>query len=183
MIDYETLYVPSIGSPRAGLCSITISEGKVGIMAGTLEVLGYPKRIKIHRGVRTNSGKIVIEAADEDPGAILVDYDRKKVCFYSKEILDPLKEMIRQYAKGEFTPGIYFLIKGVVTEEKAVEFDFRDAFHRIVNVSESASNALDRYRQKTYGKKENKKSSGHKNVTAFNAASGFNMPKMAGKMT
>ena len=71
-------------------------------MAGTLEVLGYPKRIKIHRGVRTNSGKIVIEAADEDPGAILVDYDRKKVCFYSKEILDPLKEMIRQYAKGEF---------------------------------------------------------------------------------
>ena len=42
-------------------------------MAGTLEVLGYPKRIKIHRGVRTNSGKIVIEAADEDPGAILVE--------------------------------------------------------------------------------------------------------------
>ena len=63
------------------------------------------------------------------------------------------------------------------------KFDFRDAFHRVVNVSESASNALDRYRQKTYGKKENKKSSGHKNVTAFNAASGFNMPKMAGKMT
>ena len=40
-------------------------------MPGVLEVLGYPKRIKIHRGVRANAGKIVIEAAeDEDAGAI-----------------------------------------------------------------------------------------------------------------
>ena len=131
-----------------------------------------------YNGVKSN-----VDEISKDVEHILVDYDRKKVCFYSKEILEPLKEMIRQYAKGEFTPGIYFLIKGVVTEEKAVEFDFRDAFHRVVNVSESASNALDRYRQKTYGKKDNKKSSGHKNVTTFNAASGFNMPKMAGKMT
>ena len=40
-------------------------------MPGVLEVLGYPKRIKIHRGVRANADKIVIEAAeDEDAGAI-----------------------------------------------------------------------------------------------------------------
>lgn len=184
MKDYEVVYVPSVGSPRAGLCSLTISEGKVGLMAGVLEVLGYPKRIKIHRGVRANAGKIVIEAAeDEDAGAILVDYDRRKVCFYSKEILEPLKDMIRQYAKCEFTPGIYFLIKGTVIEERAVEFNFRDAFHRVVNVSETATRALDNYRQKAYGKKSNSKPAPQKNVSSFNTTAGFNMPKMAGRMS
>ena len=153
-------------------------------MPGVLEVLGYPKRIKIHRGVRANAGKIVIEAAEnEDAGAILVDYDRRKVCFYSKEILDPLKDMIRQYAKYEFTPGIYFLIEGTVIEENAVEFNFRYAYHRVVNVSETASKALDNYRKKSYGKKSNTKQVSQKRTNAYNTTAGFNMPKMAGKMS
>ena len=182
MNDYELVYVPSVGNPRAGMCSISVSEGKVRIFPGVLEKLGNPKRIVICRGVRSNEGKVVIRKAEDTPGALLIDYDRKKICFYSKEILDPFKDLIRQYAQMEFTPGIFFMIKGVPIAEDAIEFDFRYVTYRIMNVSEKAANALISYRKKTTGKSDSQNILEPKIIPAYSAASGFNMPKMTGRM-
>ena len=90
MNDYEMIFVPSVGSPQAGACCLTISESRGGLFPAVFEMLGYPKRIGIRRGINANEGKIIIEATDDVPGAILVDYDRRKNSFYSKEILNPL---------------------------------------------------------------------------------------------
>ena len=40
--------------------------------------------------------------------------------------------MVRQYGKGEFKPGIFFTVKGKMTSDGAVEFDFRDVMYREV---------------------------------------------------
>ena len=124
MKDYEMVYVSSVGSPQAGNCCLTVSSGKVGLFPAVLEILGYPKRIAFHRGIRSNAGKVVVEAAEDIPGAILVNYDRKKICFYSREILDPLQELVQTNAHGEFVPGIFYTVKGVAAGENTVEFDF-----------------------------------------------------------
>ena len=113
MNDYEMIFVPSVGSPQAGACCLTISESRVGLFPAVFEMLGYPKRIAIRRGINANEGKIIIEAADDVPGAILVDYDRRKNSFYSKEILNPLKDLIRKQVQGDFCPGIFYTVKGV----------------------------------------------------------------------
>ena len=183
MNDYEVLYVPSSGSPRSGSCCITISEGKVGFSYGVLEKLGFPKRIGVRRGVRTNEGKIIIAAAtDDEPGSIYVDYDRKKICFYSKEMLDPLKDLIRKCVKGEFYPGIFYTVKGKVIAEKAMEFDFRDAMYKVVNVDNENMKHVRQGKRKDSARKESQKPSGKVIPTSFGTASGFNMPNLAGRM-
>ena len=133
MNDYEKIFVSSIGSPWAGMCGLTISEGRVRLFLAVPRRIGSPERIMIHLGVRSNEGKIIVEATENVPGSILVDYDRKKYCFYSSELVEPLKNLIRKYAHGDFMPGIYYTLKGTAVGENAVEFDFRDAVHRVVN--------------------------------------------------
>ena len=181
MNDYEVLYVPSSGSPRAGICCITVSEGKVGFSSGVLEKIGFPKRITVRRGVRKNEGKLIIEAAaDDEPGSIYVDYDRKKICFYSKEMVDPLKDLIRKCVKGEFYPGIFYTIKGKMVEENALEFDFRDAMFRVVNVDNENIKRIRAETRKDSARSGKQISSGKVIPTSFSAASGFNMPQMTG---
>ena len=183
MNDYEKIFVSSVGSPWAGMCGLTISEGKVRLFPAVLRKIGSPERIMIHLGVRSNEGKIIVEAAENVPGSILVDYDRKKYCFYSSELVEPLKNLIRKYAHGEFMPGIYYTVKGTAIGENVVEFDFRDAVHRVVNVDQELVQKMRDEKKKSSGRKENQKTSGHTKVSAFSASSGFNMPNMAGRMT
>ena len=95
MNDYEKVFVSSVGSPWAGMCGLTISEGKVRLYPAVLRRSGSPERIMIQLGVRSNEGKIVIEASENVPGSILVDYDRKKLCFYSPELVEPLKILFK----------------------------------------------------------------------------------------
>ena len=40
-------------------------------------------------------------------------------------------EMVRQYGKGEFKPGIYYTVKGKKVED-GIEFDFREVLYREV---------------------------------------------------
>lgn len=186
MNDYEMIYVPSVGSPQAGACCLTISENRVGLLSAVFEVLGYPKRIAIHRGINANEGKIIIEAVEDVPGAILVDYDRRKFSFYSKEILNPLKDLIRKYAQGDFYPGIFYTIKGVLNGDNAVEFDFRDAVHRVVKGKQiNGRNALKKNNTSTRnaGHASKSGSGGAGKTAAFSASSGFNMPNMGGSMS
>ncbi len=61
------------------MCGLTVSEGKVRLYPAVLRRIGSPERIMIHLGVRSNEGKIIIEATDNVPGSILVDYYRKKM--------------------------------------------------------------------------------------------------------
>ena len=186
MNDYEMIFVPSVGSPQAGACCLTISESRGGLFPAVFEMLGYPKRIAIRRGINANEGKIIIEATDDVPGAILVDYDRRKNSFYSKEILNPLKDLIRKQVQGDFCPGIFYTVKGVPAGENAVEFDFRDAVHRVVKGKRG--NSSDNFRRRS----SPTRSSGHKaklgsggggKTAAFSDSSGFNMPNMAGRIT
>ena len=186
MNDYELIFVPSVGSPQAGTCCLTISESRVGLFPAVFEMLGYPKRIAIRRGINANEGKIIIEAADDVPGAILVDYDRRTFSFYSKEILNPLKDLIRKQVQGDFCPGIFYTVKGVPTGKKAVEFDFRDAVYRVVKGKQvNSSNAFKKKNAPTRktGHATKASSGGGGKTTAFSASSGFNMPNMAGRMT
>ena len=186
MNDYEMIFVPSVGSPQAGACCLTISESRVGLFPAVFEMLGYPKRIAIRRGINANEGKIVVEAAEDMPGAILVDYDRRKFSFYSKEILNPLKDLIRKQVQGEFSPGIFYTIKGVPTGKKAVEFDFRDAVHRVVKGKQVNSSKAFKKRNaptRSSGHARKAGSGGGGKTAAFNASSGFNMPNMVGRMT
>jgi len=183
MNDYEVLYVPSSGSPRAGVCCITVSSGKVGFSSGVLEKIGLPKRITVRRGVRQNDGKLIIEAATGDePGSIYVDYDRQKICFYSKEMVDPLKDLIRKCVKGEFCPGIFYTIKGRVIDENTLEFDFKDAMYRVVNVDNDKMKLVRAQKRKATVRSGSQISSGKVIPSSFSAASGFNMPNMAGRM-
>ena len=105
-----------------------------------------------------------------------------KKCFYSPELVEPLKNLIRTYAHGEFTPGIYYTVKGTSVGENAVEFDFRNAVHRGVNVQQELVQKMRAEKKKASGRKENKNTSGHAKLPAFNARSGFNMPNMGGRM-
>ena len=111
-----------------------------------------------------------------------MDYDRKKYCFYSSELVEPLKNLIRKYAHGDFMPGIYYTLKGTAVGENAVEFDFRDAVHRVVNVDQELVQKMRDEKKKSSGRKGNQKTSGHTKVSAFSATSGFNMPNMSGRM-
>jgi len=186
MNDYEMIFVPSVGSPQAGTCCLTISESRVGLFPAVFEMLGYPKRIAIRRGINANEGKIIIEAAEDVPGSILVDYDRRKFSFYSKEIIDLLKDLIRQQVQGDFCPGIFYTVKGVPTGGKAVEFDFRDAVHRVVKGKKG--NSSDAFRKRNAstrktGHATKASSGGGGKTTAFSALAGFNMPNLAGRMT
>ena len=186
MNGYEQLFVPSVGSPKVGSCCVIVSEGKVTFSSSVLGKLGHPKRIAIHRGVNQNEGKIVVEAAGDVPGAILVDYDRKKISFYSKEIVEPLKELIRKSANGEFVPGIFFTVKGISIGEKALEFDFHDAVYRVVSVDKKMLQKVRAEKKKAAsgdGKAAKSGSGGSMKTAAFSASSGFNMPNMAGRMT
>ena len=186
MNGYEQLFVPSVGSPKVGSCCVIVSEGKVTFSPSVLGKMGHPKRITIHRGVNENEGKIVVEAAENVPGAILVDYDRKKICFYSKEIVEPLKDLIRKCVNGEFVPGIFFSVKGVSIGENALEFDFRDAVYRVVSVDQQMLQRVraEKKRAASRGGKAAKTGSGGSGKTAaFSASSGFNMPNMVGRMT
>ena len=174
MKDYEMVFVSSEGSPYAQTCCLTISREKVGISSAVLKRLGQPKRIAIHIGVRSNEGKIVVEASEDVPGSILVNYDRKKINFYNPEIVGALQDMIRNYAHGEFTPGIFYTVNGVAVGKNAFEFDFRDAMHRVVK---NAGLAMAQNAEK---KKKASEQSGGRRGAAFSAASGFNMPQMTG---
>lgn len=120
------------------------------------------------------------------PGAILVDYDRRKICFYSKEIVEPLKELIRKCVQGEFYPGIFYTVKGVSIGENALEFDFRDAVYRVVTVDHEMMKQIRAQKKKAAsrsGKTAKSGAVGGGKTAAFSASSGFNMPNMAGRMT
>ena len=183
MNDYEKVFVSSVGSPWAGMCGLTISEGKVRLYPAVLRRSGSPERIMIQLGVRSNEGKIVIEASENVPGSILVDYDRKKLCFYSPELVEPLKDLIRTYAHGEFKPGIYYSVKGKAIGENTVEFDFRDAVHRVVKAGGGQFPRMRAEKSKSTARKDSQNTSGKAKATAFSSAPGSNMPKMTGSMS
>ena len=183
MKDYEMVYISSEGSPWGGVCCLTEKKKKVNLSSAVLKRLGKPKRVAIHVGVRANEGKIVISASGDEPGAILVNYDRKKICFYTPEIVGTLQNMIRTYAHGEFIPGIYYTVSGVAVGENAFEFDLRDAVPRVVKNAGKATGKKAEQKKKAPTYKGSLIGSGTAKTAAFSASSGFNMPKMAGRMS
>ena len=82
--------------------------------------------------------------------------------------------------KGEFYPGIFYTIKGKMVEENALEFDFRDAMFRVVNVDNENIKRIRAETRKDSARSGKQISSGKVIPTSFSAASGFNMPQMTG---
>ena len=119
----------------------------------------------------------MVEASEDVPGSILVNYDRKKICFYNPEIVGALQDMIRNYAHGEFTPGIFYTVNGVAVGKNAFEFDFRDAMHRVVKNAGLAMAQNAEKKKKASEQGGGQRGAGH---PAFSTASGFNMPQIAG---
>ena len=116
---------------------LTVSENRVGLYMPVLDALDRPSGIIIHRGINGNEGKLIIEAAEFDPddprsGVIPLDYERKKIDFYSKDFVDTCKDMIRKYGGGEFSRGVFFTVKGVRESDTMVLFDFRIVASRVV---------------------------------------------------
>lgn len=138
MKDYEVLHIPNGRMPNIGLLRLTVSENRVGLYMPVLDALGRPDGIIIHRGINGNEGKLVIEAAEYDPdnpdeGVVPIDYERKKIDFYSKDFVEVCKELIRKYGGGEFSRGIFYTVKGVRDSDDAIMFDFRIVASRVVS--------------------------------------------------
>ena len=132
MKDYEQIVVPNEGNLTIDMICLTVLESRVGMFPAVLEALDKPDHILIHRGVRKNAGKLIVEGTDEYCyGAILINYERKKISFFNKTFIELCKEMVRQYGKGEFKPGIYYTVKGKKVED-GIEFDFREVLYREV---------------------------------------------------
>ena len=113
MKDYEQIVVPNEGNLTIDMICLTVSESRVGMFPAVLEALDKPEHILIHRGVRKNAGKLIVEGTDEYCyGAILINYERKKISFFNKTFIELCKEMVRQYGKGEFKPGIAWFLGG-----------------------------------------------------------------------
>ena len=194
MKDYEILHIPNSQLPNIGLLHLTVSENRVGVRMTVLDALGRPDGIIIHRGIKANEGKLVIEAAEYDPdgvydGVIPIDYDRKRIGFHNKEFVDVCKEMIRRYGGGEFTRGIYYTVKGVREGEGAIVFDFRIVASRIVTAAKprkrSANGRMVGRRSnisgKAGGKSEQSKADRPYSTMAGQgqSLSGFSMPAMS----
>ena len=138
MKDYEVLHIPNGRLPNIGLLHLTVSENRVGLYMTVLDALGRPDGIIIHRGINGNEGKLVIEAAEYDPdnpddGVAPIDYERKKIDFYSKDFVEACKDMIRKYGGGEFSRGIFYTVKGTRDGDNAIMFDFRNVASRVVS--------------------------------------------------
>lgn len=137
MKDYETLRIPNGNKPYMGLLNLTVSERRVGLHLSVLDALGRPNGIVIHRGIRANEGRLIVEAVEfdeDDPNdeVIYIDYKRKKVDFFSREFVEVCKDMVREYASGEFSKGVFYTVKGVQESETTVMFNFRIASSRRV---------------------------------------------------
>lgn len=137
MKDYEVLRIPNGRNPNMGLLHLTVSERRVGLRIPVLNALGRPDGIVIHRGIKANEGKLIIEAADYDEDnpideIIFIDYERKKIDFFNRDFVEICKEMIRKYGRGEFTKGVYFTVKGVQESENIIMFDFHIVSSHIV---------------------------------------------------
>ena len=155
MVDYEMVMVPNEGSPIAGMLCMTISENRVGLQWPVLDALDRPDKIMIHRGVKTNEGKLVIGGTDDSYGAIPLDYERKRIGFFNRTFVELCKEMVVKYGGGKFSRGIYYTVKGTLTEEGTVEFDFHDVMYREVKVYVRTKSATGKYttgKQKTVAK-------------------------------
>ena len=100
----------------------------------------------------------------------MINYERKKISFFNYIFIELCKEMVRQYGKGEFKPGIYYTVKGKKVED-GIEFDFREVLYREVKACKP-----DRYRKKGKAKKPSK-SSGQA-VKRSGSMTGFTMPGM-----
>ena len=77
MKDYEQILVPNEGSLTIDMICLTISESRVGVFPAVLEALDRPEWIMIHRGVRKNEGKLIVEGVEEyEYGAIPINYGK-----------------------------------------------------------------------------------------------------------
>lgn len=172
MKDYEQILVPNEGSLTIDMICLTISESRVGVFPAVLEALDRPEWIMIHRGVRKNEGKLIVEGVEEyEYGAIPINYERKKISFYNKAFIGVCKEMIQKYGKGEFKPGIFYTVKGKLVEGNAIEFDFHTVLYREVKACKP-----DIYRKKGKAKKPAKSSA--QAVKRSGSMTGFTMPAM-----
>lgn len=132
MTDYETVRIYSVGSRMVGKLYITVSSERVGLQNEVLACLENPERNVIRKGVRSNAGTLMIEAVEKEKnGSIQIDYEKRKIGFYDKDFVGMCKGMIRQYAHGDFMPGVVYRIKGI-RQENTVIFDFRKAVRRQV---------------------------------------------------
>ena len=132
MGDYETIRISSAGSRMVGKLYITVSSERVGLQNEVLACLGDPERIVIRKGVRSSAGTLMIEAVvEEENGSIEIDYEKKRIGFYDKDFVEMCKGMIRQYAHGDFMPGVVYSIKGN-RQENTVIFDFHKVVKRQV---------------------------------------------------
>ena len=137
MKDYEVLRIPNGKKPNMGLLHLTVSENRVGLRFPVLDAIGRPDGIVIHRGVRANEGRLIIEAAEYDEEnprdeVIFIDYERKKIDFYNQDFVESCKNMIRKYSKGDFSRGVFFTVKGIQESETTIMFDFRVVTSRVV---------------------------------------------------
>ena len=193
MKDYEVLHIPNGRMPNIGLLRLTVSENRVGLYMPVLDALGRPDGIIIHRGINGNEGKLVIEAAEYDPdnpddGVVPIDYERKKIDFYSKDFVEACKEMIRKYGGGEFSRGIFYTVKGTRDGDDAIMFDFRIVASRVVSAVQkpkkrAANGRIAGKRGSTSsggGRQEQSKSDRQYNSMAGHgqSLSGFSVPAM-----
>ena len=191
MVDYELVTVPNEGSPTSGMLCMTISENRVGLYWPVLDALDRPDRIMIHRGVKTNEGKLVIEGTDDSYGSIPLDYERKRVSFFNKTFVGLCKEMIVKYGGGKFKKGIFFTVKGELVEENMVVFDFHNVMYREVKVVARTKTVTGKYtagKQKTAARNKSRSTSARSTGAtrtvseaerqAFSTSKGFSMPNM-----
>ena len=142
MEDYEVLMIANMSKPFIGMLRLTVSEDRIGLYKPVLETIGNPNYIKFQRGVNANAGKLVLEAAEEDePGAIHMDYDRKKFSFFSRDFIEMCKDMVRKYAGGEFAGGVYYAVKGTLQDGGRVVFDFHVVEYHQVKMCEKTIKA------------------------------------------
>ena len=92
---------------------------------------------------------------------------RTVISFFNKAFIGLCKEMVRQYGKGEFKPGIFFTVKGKKVED-GIEFDFREVMYREVKACKK-----DLYRKKKKPVKAAKPA-----MKQAGTMTGFSMPGM-----
>ena len=196
MVDYELITVPNVGSPIAGILCMTVSENRVGLQWPVLDALDRPDRIMIHRGVKSNEGKLVIGGTDDSYGSIPLDYERKRIGFFNRTFVGLCKEMVVKYGGGKFNRGIYYTVKRTLTKERTVEFDFHDVMYREVKVYARAKSATGKYtagkqkaatKGKSAGRSKSTPARNAKTMTdterqGFNNPMGFSMPGMGAAM-
>ena len=121
MKDYEQIVVPNEGNLTIDMICLTVSESRVGMFPAVLEALDKPDHILIHRGVRKNAGKLIVESTDEYCyGAILINFERKKISFFNKTFINHFIYSL-----------IIYMVKGKKVED-GIEFDFREVLYREV---------------------------------------------------